>query len=118
MRLKIIRHLLEIRKILRLALKKWTDIIRGVWQAAGKIPKFTIKNGSYTVNQGRGGKIGYANGIITFTGGEFDGWKAVSDILKDGSYTILFRIDHYKTLPFGTAARIGDEQCYRQIADK
>ena len=85
---------------------------------AGKIPKFTIKNGSYTVYQGNGGKVGYAKGIVTFTGGEFDGWKAVSEILKDGSYTLLFRVDHYKTLPFGTASRVGDEQCYRQIAGK
>lgn len=85
---------------------------------AGKISKFTIKNGSYTVYQGRGGKVGYAKGIVTFTGGDFDGWKAVSEILKDGSYTILFRVDHYKTLPFGTASRVGDEQCYRQVADK
>lgn len=83
---------------------------------AGKIPKFTIKNGSYTVYQGKGGKVDYTKGIVTFTGGEFDGWKAVSEILKDGSYTLLFRVDHYKTLPFGTASRVGDEQCYRQTA--
>ncbi len=79
----------------------------------GNIPQFTIGNGKYSVHLGKGGSVQFDRGIITFSGGDFDRWRAVVEILKDGSYTILFRSNRLQPRPAGQPHQVGDHQCYR-----
>lgn len=81
---------------------------------AGSMPTFSISGNSYSIVKGKGGSVSYSNGIISFSGGDFNGFKAVQETLSDGRSTILFRVNRFQTLPRGEGQRIGDQQCYRQ----
>lgn len=80
----------------------------------GNIPQFTINNGRYTAYNVQGGSVRFENGIITFSGGAFDRWRAVVEILKDGSFTILFRSNRLQPRPAGQPHQVGDHQCFRK----
>ena len=83
----------------------------------GRTQRFIIKNGSYSVYKGKGGTVKYVNGIATFVGGDFDGWKAMSEILADGDFILYFRADRSKTSPLDAGRFVGDEQCRRTTGE-
>lgn len=81
---------------------------------AGSMPFFSISGNRYTVVNGKGGSVSYSNGILSFSGGDFNGFKAVHEILNDGSSTILFRVNRFRTSPISEGKHVGDQQCHRQ----
>lgn len=84
---------------------------------SGRTKRFIIRNGTYSVYNGIGGKVRYENGVVTFIGGEFNGWKAVSEILAGGDYSLYFRADRSKVTSLDTGRFVGDEQCKRTTGE-
>lgn len=85
---------------------------RTTW-VPGALPGFTITRGSYT-SSGNQGRVTLVNGVASFEGGSYAGWRGVT-----GTNTTGFHIRFRGNAPGdpnagGTSAKSGDYQCYRQ----
>ncbi len=80
------------------------------WNPAA-LPPFTITGDDYGTATGSGG-VSERDGVVTFTGGPYDGWRGVTHTNTTGFYLLFNGAEHAQVRSDG--ARRGDFECFRQ----
>lgn len=80
------------------------------WQIAA-LPPFTIAGDGYETASGSG-SVTVADGVATFDGGPYDGWRGATGSDTTGTFFLFDGKEHHRVRTDG--AKRGDFKCYRQ----
>lgn len=86
------------------------DTAQVQWQNAA-LPPFTLDADGYETADGNGA-VSASEGVVTFSGGPYDGWRGLAGSDTTGSFILFDGKEHHRVRTDG--AKRGDFKCYRQ----